>query len=110
MPAKTTWPRWCSAARRSAAPVKSPTSTKHTSGSCGRSFMAPFSVRPPVHSTTVSSPWAASTELATPAHGGGQARAVGHVRVVTGVLDHHRLGFTWYEGAFVHLEADPSAT
>ena len=26
--------------------------------------MAPFSVRPPVHSTTVSSPWAASTEIA----------------------------------------------
>ena len=64
MPAKTTRLRSCWTARRSAAPVKSPTSTKHTSGSSGSSFMAPFSVRPPVHSTTVSSPWAASTEIA----------------------------------------------
>ena len=31
--------------------------------------------------------------LAAPAHGGGQPRAVGHVGVVTGVLDHHGLGF-----------------
>ena len=28
--------------------------------------------------------------LVAPAHGGGQLRAVGHVRVVAGVLDHHR--------------------
>src|SRR5439155_2192192 len=48
--------------------------------------------------------------LAAPAHGGGQPRAVGHVRVVAGVLDHHGLGFlAWYEGALVHLEADPLA-
>src|ERR1700749_258153 len=173
MPAKMTWLRWCSTALRRAAPVKSPTSTKHTSGRSGSSLMAPFSGRPPVHSTTASSPWAASTEsacsardrddnrdalcvqidglahglgdhgaghrvdggaaqleaearlgdhphpppavqletrLVAPAHGGGQPRAVGHVGVVAGVLDHHRLGFlAWYEGAFVHLETDPLA-
>ncbi len=64
MPTKTILFSWCCIARRSAAPVKSPTSTKHTSGRSGSSFIAPFSVRPPVHSTTVSSPWAASTEMA----------------------------------------------
>jgi len=215
MPAKTTWPRWCSAARRSAAPCEvahPPRSTPRAAAGgaswrpsrCGRRCTAP----------PLSSPWAASTEiacstlarqdavengrtmpvgaedrdaaddtepgvgglarhplavrdrddhgdalgaqvnglplrpgliiargtgvmagppsssprpglvttptphaavqfeagLAAPAHGGGQPRAVSHVRVVAGVLDHHGLGFTWYEGAFVHLEADPSAT
>src|SRR5207248_3723351 len=45
----------------SAAPVKSPTSMKQTSGRSGSSAMAPFSVRPPVHSTTVDSDCAAAT-------------------------------------------------
>ncbi len=64
MPTKTTCLSPCSTALRSAAPVKSPTSTKHTSGSLGSSFMAPFSVRPPVHRTRVSRPCAAITETA----------------------------------------------
>ena len=64
MPTKTTRSSSTLTARRSAAPVKSPTSTKHTSGSPGSIAMAPFSVRPPVHSTTVRSPWAAITDTA----------------------------------------------
>ena len=47
--------------------------------------------------------------LAAPAHGGGQPRAVGHVGVVTGVLDHHGHRLGWFDRAFVHGEADPLA-
>src|SRR5664280_2618287 len=51
----------CSTASRIAAPVKSPTSTKQTSGRSGSSRIAAFSVRPPVASTRVRSGCAAST-------------------------------------------------
>src|SRR5689334_5173466 len=64
MPTKITRSRPTARARRSAAPVKSPTSTKHTSARSGSSAIAPFSVRPPVHSTIVRSPWAAITDTA----------------------------------------------
>ena len=47
--------------------------------------------------------------LLAPAHRGGQPRAVGHVRVVARVLDHHRLGLVFAERAFVYGEADPLA-
>src|SRR6185437_6865574 len=52
MPTNTTRGTACSTALRSAAPVKSPTSTKQTSGRPGSNAIAPFSVRPPVHSTS----------------------------------------------------------
>ena len=64
MPTKITRSSPTARARRSAAPVKSPTSTKHTSGRSGSSAIAPLSVRPPVHSTIVRSPWAAITDTA----------------------------------------------
>src|SRR6266536_19373 len=61
MPTNTTRVMPAATAVRRAAPVKSPTSTKQTSGREGRIVMAPVSVRPPVHSTTVVSPCAAAT-------------------------------------------------
>jgi hypothetical protein len=64
MPTNTTSRRPSAVAWRSAAPVKSPTSTKHTSGRSGSIRSAAFSVRPPVASTSVGSPWAAITETA----------------------------------------------
>ena len=64
MPTNTTSRRPSSAAWRSAAPVKSPTSTKQTSGVPGSIRIAACSVRPPVASTRVGSPWAAITDTA----------------------------------------------
>ncbi|RAO39907.1 hypothetical protein ONO23_00477 [Micromonospora noduli] len=61
MPTKTTPVIASPTAAVTAAPVKSPTSTKQTSGRSGRSARAARSVRPPVQSTTVGSPWAAIT-------------------------------------------------
>jgi hypothetical protein len=46
------------------APVKSPTSTKQTSGRSGSIRIAAFSVAPPVASTSVGSPCAAITDTA----------------------------------------------
>ncbi len=63
MATRMTWPMPSVAARRSAVPVKSPTSTKHTSGRSGRSRMAAFSDRLPVARTTTDSPWAAATSI-----------------------------------------------
>ena len=64
MPANTTFRTPQETTRRSAAPVKSPTSMKQTSGRPGSRVMAARSVRPPVHSTAVVSPCAASTDTA----------------------------------------------
>ena len=47
--------------------------------------------------------------LAAPAHGGGQPRAVGHVGIVAGVLDHHRHRLALAERALVDGETDPLA-
>ena len=63
MATSTTWRMPSAAARRRAVPVKSPTSTKHTSGSSGCRRMAAFSDRLPVASTTTDSPWAAATSI-----------------------------------------------
>ena len=64
MPTKTTSRSPSSTACRRAAPVKSPTSTKQTSGSSGSIRIAAFSVRPPVARTSVGSPCAAMTDTA----------------------------------------------
>jgi hypothetical protein len=63
MPTKATRSTPAATARRRAMPVKSPTSTTHTSGSPGQAAKAWRSDRLPVARTTSRCPWAAATSI-----------------------------------------------